>query len=376
MTQNSLDTAHIYNMIPPEKGVVDMYVKIYPKSKDRWGIIIPAKYSIRKKRVLLSSVNGDLLDSKHLTYRRAAEIDLAIEKSSIRKINGELYRNNGLQFYDFLQTWLATKENDAALSEGTKGQYRTHVKKIMSHIENIDIRCLDNYEIVKFMGKIKGADSYRSTIRNVLADIFSCACSWHGIRKPEIPTVKVATKTKTILTEGQINLVLSRAGVDYEIWRTLFNTGMRQGEIFALRFPNLELKKKIVHVRENYYKGSLGKPKGKNERRVRLDIFDSLVPMLERIKKEAKDKESFVFLNKLSRIYTSDNLWKSWRRMRKGITSLGIHDATRATFICRCLDMGMNHRAVMAQVGHVNFKTLERYLNEVDIEKLKIVSIK
>jgi len=243
---NQVDTKPIYNMIPPEKGVVDMYVKIYKKGVDRFVIVIPARYTIRNQRIVLTSINGDLLDSYSFTCRRAAEIDLQIEKSSVRKINGELFKNNGLMFYEFLQTWLATKENDDALSEGTKKQYRKIVKKIMSHIGNIDIRYIDNYEIVKLMGKIKGADSYRATIRNILADIFSCAQSWHGIQKPEIPSVKVATKTKTILNEGQINLLLSRAGVDYEIWRMLFNVGLRQGEAYALRFPH-----QFVHHKSN-----------------------------------------------------------------------------------------------------------------------------
>jgi integrase len=48
------------------------------------------------------------------------------------------------------------------------------------------------------------------------------------------------------------------------------HTGMRPGELFALRWSDLEFEAMPIHVRRRFYKGRLGPPKNGQERTIVL----------------------------------------------------------------------------------------------------------
>ncbi len=367
-------------MIPPEKGVVEVKinlenVKVYQKGVDRFMVVIPKKCTTNNVRLpLTSNQDGIVLDSKSFAERYAVEIELDIKRNK-GKVNPRNYKTRNardFKFDGFSEMWLRSK---AGTTLGTKRNYKAYLKLIMPYMEKKDLRYVDEFDVEEFMlflnEQEEWSPSYKQSIRDVYNGILLYAKRLHRLNVPTVPSIKVPTKAKTILSTGQINLLMSRTGKDFEIWRTLFNTGIRQGEAFALRFPNIDIEKKIIYVRENIYWGVRGVPKGKNERKVRMDIFEDLSGMFDRLYKEAEDKKGSVFLRK-GKLYDANKLIRSWKPMREGITDLTIHDATRATFICRCLNAGMNHRTVMALVGHQNYETLQKYLDEVDVENIEL----
>ena len=61
-------------------------------------------------------------------------------------------------------------------------------------------------------------------------------------------------------------------------------TGMRQGELFALRWCDVDLEQAVVRVRRSYTGGTLGTPKNRERRDV--DLISDVVELLARLRGE------------------------------------------------------------------------------------------
>ena len=72
-------------------------------------------------------------------------------------------------------------------------------------------------------------------------------------------------------------------------------TGMRQGELFALRWCDVDLEEAVVRVRRSYTGGMLGTPKNRERRDV--DLISDVVEMLARLRGEEENAngDSLVF---------------------------------------------------------------------------------
>ena len=70
------------------------------------------------------------------------------------------------------------------------------------------------------------------------------------------------------LTEEELGKLLKALPAE---WRLLFDflaaTGLRIGEVIALRWQDIDLSRRRVHVRRRYYRGTFASPKSKYGRR-------------------------------------------------------------------------------------------------------------
>ncbi len=174
------------------------------------------------------------------------------------------------------------------------------------------------------------------------------------IRVPEVrQAVLNATEADRLLTEAK--LVNHRF---YPVWALALFTGMRSGEMYALKWSDIDLENKRIYITKAWSnKSGLGHTK--NQRNRVVPVSDELMKLLREIK--AKDKEDFV----LPRIqeWTDGSQADVLRQFCKliGITSIKFHDL-RATFITQLLLKGVPLAQVMAIVGHSQLHTTTRYL--------------
>ena len=185
-----------------------------------------------------------------------------------------------------------------------------------------------------------------------------------------------------VLTSEEANKLLKEAQTCqhrfYSLWAIALFTGMRNGEMYALRVSDVDLNSGIIYVKRQFTsRDGLHETKTNLSRTV--PIADELKPLLKSLvakggyretlwkwKDEAKqEKVSFVWENLLlPRV-------REWRRGMQsellrdfcrgiGVSEIKFHDL-RATFITNMLSRGAALNVVMSIVGHKRIATIDVY---------------
>ena len=224
----------------------------------------------------------------------------------------------------------------------------------------------------------------KAKIREVFGAAFRHAIRHELYSTNPIASVRQARKRAEepeILEPAEITVVLHELG-SIEPVRTAFLVaavmGMRRGEIFSLKWADVNLDRATLHVRRSYVDGVEGPPKTESSRRP-LPIPPQAVDAL----KAWKDKSSYtapsdwVFASNVS--FGKQPLWPGtlWRRhvvpalQRAGITKpkLGWH-TLRRSYASLLLSTGVSLRVSMELMRHSTAEmTLAAYAQTVGDEK-------
>jgi integrase len=146
-----------------------------------------------------------------------------------------------------------------------------------------------------------------------------------------------------------------------------FFTGMRFGEMSALKWKNVDFKLGVIKVRETRVKGEEDRPKTPGSVRD-IKMLPPVVDALRSQRKITMGKSDYVFLNYYDRplIPGSVNLhtWKPALE-KAGLKSRSLYQ-TRHTFATLMLDAGELPGWVQKMMGHASLKMiLERYYSYI-----------
>lgn len=207
-------------------------------------------------------------------------------------------------------------------------------------------------------------------LRNLMSKAFSTARKWR-LLAGENPALGVELPTKTFVREkrmlapDQIPRLLAelaepvRSIVQLALW-----TGLRVGEILALRWEDVDFAAQELRVARNICRGSFGTPKTACGRR-NLPLLAAAVRLLANFRPiGAEAAAMLVFPNARAKPYSDSNLlrrhlkpagqrvgtpWVSWHVLRR----------THATLLQKA---GGSLRDAQAQLGHAKMSTtLEIY---------------
>lgn len=140
--------------------------------------------------------------------------------------------------------------------------------------------------------------------------------------------------------------------------------GLRQGELIALRWLDVDWNAKVIRVRRNYTRGQFGKPKSRRSTRS--------VPMSRRVAAELRSlhgNSSFTADTDLVFCHPDTGNPYDASKMRKrfkeavaaaGIRAIRFHDL-RHTFGTRMAGAGAPLRTIQEWMGHRDYKTTEIY---------------
>ena len=141
-------------------------------------------------------------------------------------------------------------------------------------------------------------------------------------------------------------------------------TGLRQGELIALRWKDVDWKAGLIRVRRNYTRGRFGTPKTKRSSRS--------VPMPERVAAALKEHfkrseytgaDDLVFCHpETGGPFDASKMRKRFKDAIKaaGVRSIRFHDL-RHTFGTRMAAAGAPLRTIQEWMGHRDYKTTEIY---------------
>jgi integrase len=209
------------------------------------------------------------------------------------------------------------------------------------------------------------ADHYR----NLMSKLFATAKKWGffagdnpatGVELPE----KKAVREKHVLLPEQVPPLLAALG---EPVRTMVSvgvlTGLRIGEILALRWRDVDFTSGEIHVEQACYRGLIGTPKTKGSRRT-LPMPQILRDELKRLREKSPSGELLIFSTRNRTPFSDTNLlhkhlkptgrklgmpWLNWHTLRR----------THATLLQHA---GATLREAQAQLGHSKMSTtLEIY---------------
>lgn len=281
--------------------------------------------------------------------------------------------------------WL--NEHSITISNSTVYAYQKDSKNAVSYFGEKDVMKIRRDEIVTLV-KIEISKGYaNSTIRSHFKGIKS-TFDWLYDNKIiaqnpyfKIPLPKKKYSEITPFTVEEINKILS---IDMSDWvrdsiEIAYRTGMRKGEIFALKWSDIDLKNGFIQVKrpQSIYTGKMEikEPKTKASRR-RISIDRHLMGLLKRGKMQSNSEYVFSVKDGNPKIP-----WElSCKKFKKvcelaGVSPRRFHDLrhTHATIL---LSAGVHPKIVQERLGHSSIKTtLDTYSHLIPTMQKEVVNI-
>lgn len=237
--------------------------------------------------------------------------------------------------------------------------------KLLDQITQSDVR--------EIINRSNRSLSLKHNIRKCLSNVFNYAieCRYIQINPcSRLRLSKIPEPVLNILSEEQIRLFLRKAeetGTEwYPIWALGIYTGMRSGELIALRWKCVQESQGrwIVRVQEAWTKqGGYHSTKGREIRTVPMNL--QVQKLFEQLRSQySGDPESFV-LPQIS-AWRQGDAAKELRAFLRGseLPPIRFHDL-RSCFITQCLLHGVSPIVVMKMAGHSSLKTTMRYIRLV-----------
>jgi len=169
----------------------------------------------------------------------------------------------------------------------------------------------------------------------------------------------------------------------YAFFLMAARTGMRLGEVLAVRWSDIDFNSSFIWVRRSYRRGQFTRPKNGKSRKV--DMSPQLSTTLKKLetkkrkeilKKGLKEMPELVF-NRHSRVIEQNYMRRVFKRVLKkaGIRIIKLH-GLRHTFASLLLSQGESPVYVKEQLGHSSIQiTVDIYGHWIQSQKNKGVNI-
>jgi integrase len=137
-------------------------------------------------------------------------------------------------------------------------------------------------------------------------------------------------------------------------------SGLRRGELFGLRWKDLDEDERVLHVRQAVYEGTFGTPKTEAGLR-RIPLADGALQLVSEWKQRVKkvNADSLVFSTRSGKPICPGNVLRRW--IFPTCASLGLPRATwltfRRTYSTWAHDKGVPSKVVAQLMGHAKLDT-------------------
>jgi integrase len=225
--------------------------------------------------------------------------------------------------------------------------------KPLNKITNLDV---ESYKAEK----IKAGQSHKSINNHliVLSKCLNVAKEWEVISSmPKVKLLKVPPQKFDFLTTDECQKLLdSCEGLLFEMILFGLKTGLRFGELIALKWEDINLKGLLATVQRSIARGRIGSTKSNKIRHIPLlnDISEML---------SVRDKkEGYIFSNENGEplIPMTCLRWLHGACEKSGLRKIGWH-GLRHTFASHLAQNGVSILVIKELLGHADIKTTMRY---------------
>jgi integrase len=247
--------------------------------------------------------------------------------------------------------------------------YEVNMKKhIVPHFGEMRLCDLSTEDVQAFViEKAKAGLSWNTLnhLRNLVSRILATALEWkfvnsnaaRGVRMPP----KQLSRPRQIITTSQTQTILNelREPARTMVLVCIF-TGVRAGELFALRWHHVDFARGVLRVRESVYKGQYGPPKTRNSvRDLPLANIAASALFDHRKRMEHVEGDDLVFPSRAGTSLARNNVL---RRIiypacdRANIPRVGWH-TLRHLHATLLSEAGEPLKVAQAQLGHADLQT-------------------
>lgn len=281
-------------------------------------------------------------------------------EEAIRKMRLSLSPSTILQYDGRLKKWIPDEWD----------------KRLLVTFCDSDIHSVINREETNVL-----SSKSRQTVLKLISRVFEMAVEEgviarnpaHGLR------IKVQVKEQLVLTASEAQTLLQAAQnyahKFYPVWAFALMSGMRSGEMFALRWTDVDLESGNIHVTKQWTsKSGITAPKNGKGRIVPISTAFAQFLKAEKVRTggHSRTLSDFRLKSKVSfddYVLPSLGDWATGLQAHVlkefcrqiGIKTIKFHDL-RATFITNLLANGVPLVQVMAIVGHAKMSTTDVYL--------------
>jgi integrase len=262
----------------------------------------------------------------------------------------------------FAERWINTysaTNNKPSEVESKRSIVRTHLVPAFGEqpLEAITVRGLEEFKAAKL-----GQGLSPKTVNNVLTvlrKMLATAQEWGELAAvPRVRWLKAPKPEPRFLSFDEAAALIAHAAPE---WRCLLlvavRTGLRLGELRALRWVDVDLARARLVVRRAASRAIVGTPKSGKPREV--DLCDEA---RDALKAHRHLRSELVFCAEAGRMLSREELkWPLWSACRRaGLERIGWH-VLRHTFASHLVQRGAPMRAVQELLGHGDLKMTLRY---------------
>ena len=285
-----------------------------------------------------------------------------------------------VKFGEIAIKWLNFKRNSIKISTYSKYSYTIN-KYLLPEFKDKSLSKLKYYDFNEFVTKLRKTLSPKTTrdILAVLKSILYYAEDEYEVifKKKKIVTPRVYKKNLVILSKKERKALEKRCIEDQSFMGLgiilAMNTGMRIGEICALRWKNIDLEKRLIFVNytlQRIYDSEkrktriiLDEPKTQTSIRT-IPISNKMYELLSPIKKTYKE-DAFFLTGDVNTCIEPRRLQYAFKQMLSNtrMRKYKFH-ILRHTFATECIEVGMDVKSLSEILGHSNVNiTLNRYVH-------------
>ncbi len=333
---------------------------------DTWYLLAMADGKRIKKSLSTSSVKT----ARSLRDQYLKEIAIY---GRIKSLDNGTYDNEkakDLLFGQAAQEWVKITKDKVKSS--TLKDYKSAMNYyILPHFGNTPISRIGYMDIESFRSGLSCSAKRKNNILVPMRAVMSFSLRAGFIDKNPMDLVKNLTIDKpdiAPLSMPEVNQFLDVVDPYYRnFFIVAFFTGMRFGEMAALKWKNVSFDQGVIKIRETRVRGEEGRPKTKGSVR---DI--KMLPPVEKAIKEIQGSTSvispYVFINRDNNPLLPNSInYHTWKpALRKaGLEPRSLYQ-TRHTFATLMLDAGELPGWVQSMMGHESLKMiLEKYYSYI-----------
>ncbi len=267
-------------------------------------------------------------------------------------------------FQDFAWEWHETyvKANNRPCEQDTKESYlRVHLVPFFGRylLDEIGKRDLERFKAEK-LGEGLSPASVNHYLK-CLQKLYQCAVDWGLVASNPVkgvPRLKNDVEKWAFLDFEEARKFIDAVPARWKpVFLCALRTGMRQGEILAMQWTDIDWRRKVIRVRHSLSDGDLTPTKNNSGRDI--PIATDLLGILKTLRDNGSD---FVFPNGSGDALHRKTLARPLRNANKhsGVKRVRFHDL-RHTFASHLVMSGVPIRTVQELLGHADITMTLRY---------------
>ena len=305
--------------------------------------------------------------------RRMAEEALQEVLTDARRGELDAPVSTGATFADASAEWLRHAAQERACKASTLTDYRLAVRRLDEFLGTFTLEDISTTTIERWRDEWIARESPSNrTVQKylvIVGSIFRHAKRRYGLRTnpmDEVERPRVRNKVEIDVLSPEEVWALVRAAEseqDAAIFLTAAFTGLRQGELLALRWRDVDFERRVVRVHRTYKSGNgVDTPKSGRGRAVPMadEVAQALARLSER--EHFTEDDDLVFHGPCGHVNAQKLGYRYKTALnRAGLRELRFHDL-RHTFGTIAINRA-DIVQVQAWMGHADIKTTQRYLH-------------